>query len=44
MRRGLMAWDENELPKGTLMERIEGLLGGFSEELVGSGLATEAVD
>jgi hypothetical protein len=25
MRRGLMAWDENELPKGTLMERIEGL-------------------
>src|ERR1700680_2944136 len=25
MRRGLMAWDENELPRGTLMERIEGL-------------------
>ena len=27
-----------------LLERIEGLLGGFSEELVGGGLATEAVD
>jgi hypothetical protein len=25
MRRGLMAWDENELPQGVLMERIEGL-------------------
>ena len=25
MRRGLMAWDENELPRGTLMERIAGL-------------------
>jgi Creatinase/Prolidase N-terminal domain len=25
MRRGLMAWDENELPRGVLMERIEGL-------------------
>jgi hypothetical protein len=25
MRRGLMAWDENELPKAALMERIEGL-------------------
>jgi hypothetical protein len=27
MRRGLMAWDENELPQGVLMERIEGLRG-----------------
>jgi hypothetical protein len=25
MRRGLMAWDDNELPQGLLMERIEGL-------------------
>ena len=25
MRRGLMAWDEHELPQGVLMERIEGL-------------------
>jgi Creatinase/Prolidase N-terminal domain len=25
MRRGLMAWDENELPRGVLTERIEGL-------------------
>ena len=25
MRRGLMAWDENELPRGVLGERIEGL-------------------
>ncbi len=25
MRRGLMAWDENELPRGTLVERIAGL-------------------
>jgi hypothetical protein len=25
MRRGLMAWDENELPRGVLMQRIEGL-------------------
>jgi hypothetical protein len=25
MRRGLMAWDESELPKATLMERSEGL-------------------
>src|ERR1700692_2934134 len=25
MRRGLMAWDGNELPQGVLMERIEGL-------------------
>jgi creatinase/prolidase-like protein len=25
MRRGLMAWDANELPQGVLMERIEGL-------------------
>jgi hypothetical protein len=25
MRRGLMAWDENELPRGTLLERIAGL-------------------
>src|SRR5258708_5699372 len=25
MRRGLMAWDENELPRGVLMARIEGL-------------------
>jgi creatinase/prolidase-like protein len=25
MRRGLMAWDENELPKAALIERIEGL-------------------
>ena len=25
MRRGLMAWDENELPRRTLMERIDGL-------------------
>jgi hypothetical protein len=25
MRRGLMAWDENELPQGVLGERIEGL-------------------
>src|SRR6202790_684270 len=25
MRRGLMAWDENELPKAALMDRIEGL-------------------
>ena len=27
-----------------LLERIEGLLGGFSKELVGGGLAAEAVD
>ena len=25
MRRGLMAWDENELPRGVLLQRIEGL-------------------
>jgi hypothetical protein len=25
MRRGLMAWDENELPRGVLLERIAGL-------------------
>ena len=25
MRRGLMAWDENELPRSVLMQRIEGL-------------------
>jgi len=25
MRRGLMAWDENELPRGVLTQRIEGL-------------------
>src|SRR3981081_1460715 len=25
MRRGLMTWDESELPQGVLMERIEGL-------------------
>ena len=25
MRRGLMAWDESELPRGVLGERIEGL-------------------
>jgi hypothetical protein len=25
MRRGLMAWDENELPRGVLGERIDGL-------------------
>jgi hypothetical protein len=25
MRRGLMAWDESELPRGVLTERIEGL-------------------
>jgi hypothetical protein len=25
MRRGLMAWDESELPQGVLMQRIEGL-------------------
>ncbi|HEY2230513.1 MAG TPA: aminopeptidase P family N-terminal domain-containing protein [Xanthobacteraceae bacterium] len=25
MRRGLMVWDENELPRGALMERIAGL-------------------
>jgi Creatinase/Prolidase N-terminal domain len=25
MRRGLMAWDENELPRGTLLERMAGL-------------------
>src|SRR5258708_40366188 len=25
MRRGLMAWDENELPRGVLTARIEGL-------------------
>src|SRR6266567_3324766 len=25
MRRGLMAWDKDELPQGVLVERIEGL-------------------
>ena len=26
MRRGLMAWDENELPRGVLTQRIEGFV------------------
>jgi len=32
MRRGLMAWDENELPRGVLVQRIEGLRAAMTRE------------
>jgi hypothetical protein len=32
MRRGLMAWDENELPHGVLMQRIAGLRAVMARE------------
>jgi Creatinase/Prolidase N-terminal domain len=32
MRRGLMAWDENELPRGVLVERIEGLRAAMTRD------------
>src|ERR1700730_6942755 len=32
MRRGLMAWDENELPRSVLRDRIEGLRAAMNRD------------